>query len=397
MLLPVDEALERITTAVTPRTAESVALDLAHARVLAEPVLATTDNPPFHASAMDGYAVRAADVHDGAVLQQIGASQAGDGFSGVVEPGTCARIFTGAPVPEGADAVVMQEQTMADGQAITFLADTVSGKNIRSHGHDFHTGDVLIAPGTRLTPQHLALTAAANHSHVTVAKQLAVAIMATGDELVPPGSPLTAGKIVGSNTFGLKPLFAPFAGTVADCGIIPDDMGTLVDAIGSALAGQPDLLITTGGASVGEHDLVQDALKANGVEIDFWRIAMRPGKPLMFGRKGKTIVFGLPGNPVSALVTATVFVLPAMRAMLGEIPPAPVVLPLAAPLAPNGPRRHFIRAYRTLTAAGTTGVAPVGETDSGHLSSLAKSDCLIIQKEHEAGRNAGDPVEIILL
>lgn len=397
MLLPVDDALERIKSAVSPTGTEIVSLELAAGRILAETVLAKTDNPPFHASAMDGYAVRAADVRDGAILKMIGASQAGEGFSGSVVPGTCASIFTGAPVPEGADAVVMQEQTTAIGDAITFLADTIPGKNIRPHGQDFCSGDVLIEVGTRLTPQHLALAAAANNSGVTVSKSLSVALMATGDELVRPGSLLAPGQIVGSNSFGLSALFAPYAGTIEDHGIVRDDMATLVDAVRRALDGAPDVLVTTGGASVGEHDLVQDALKANGVEIDFWRIAMRPGKPLMFGRKGKTIVFGLPGNPVSAIVTATVFVLPAMRAMLGETPPAPKFMQLAAPLPPNGPRRHYVRAFSTSTDSGLTGVSPVGETDSGHLSSLAKSDCLIVQQPHDQGKTAGEPVEVIAL
>lgn len=315
MLLPVDDALQRIEAAITPKASETIAIDQAAGRVLAEPVLAVTDNPPFDASAMDGYAVRAEDMRDGAVLKQIGVSQAGLEFTGRVEIGTCARIFTGAPLPQGADTVVMQEQTTADGDAITFLAEISPGKNVRSQGHDFRTGDTLITPGTRLTARHIALAAAANQPSVSVTKQLSVTIAATGDELVMPGSPLPRGKIVGSNTFGLKPLLTPHAATVTDLGIIPDDMPSLSSALAQALDAQPDILITTGGASVGEHDLVQDALKANGVEIDFWRIAMRPGKPLMFGRKGNTVVFGLPGNPVSALVTATVIVLPAIRAM----------------------------------------------------------------------------------
>lgn len=397
MLLPVDEALARIMAAIAPKGSESVTLNEAAGRVLAAPVLATTDNPPFDASAMDGYAVRADDVRDGAVLRQIGVSQAGEAFAGTVSRGTCARIFTGAPIPEGADAVVMQEQTTADGEAITFLADSVPGKNVRPRGQDFRTGDTLIAAGARLSPNHIALIAAANHPKVTVTQAPRIAIMATGDELVPPGSPLPMGKIVGSNSFGLRALLAPYAAGITDWGIIPDDMDILNRAIGAALEDAPDILVTTGGASVGEHDLVQDALKANGVEIDFWRIAMRPGKPLMFGRKGRTVIFGLPGNPVSALVTATVFVLPAIRAMLGETPPARLMMPLASPLPANGPRRHFIRAFHTPAENGVTGVAPIGETDSGHLSSLAKSECLIIQHEHDEGRMAGEPVEVIEL
>ncbi|WP_196258295.1 molybdopterin molybdotransferase MoeA [Pelagibacterium limicola] len=397
MLLSVDEALQRIVSPLVPKQAETITLDRAVGRVLAAPVLATLDNPPFDASAMDGYAVRADEVREGVTLIQSGVSQAGKGFTGQVEAGTCVRIFTGAPIPTGADAVVMQEQTTAHGDAITFLADTAPGRNVRTQGHDFCNGDALIPIGTRLAPAHIALIAAANQPFATVTQAPKIAIMATGEELVPPGSPVPPGKIVGSNSFGLRALFSPHAGGIADFGIVPDDMEILVNAIGGALEDTPDILVTTGGASVGEHDLVQAALKANGVEIDFWRIAMRPGKPLMLGRKGNTTVFGLPGNPVSALVTATVFVMPAIRALLGETPPAPLMLPLAESLAPNGPRRHFIRACRRVDASGMTGVAPVGETDSGHLTSLARSDCLIVQLEHDTGKNAGEIVEVTLL
>lgn len=397
MLLSVDEALSRIHASIRPARPQSVPIAQAAGRVLAAPILAQTDNPPFDASAMDGYAVRADDVDNGSVLTLVGTSQAGAAYAGTVQQGQCVRIFTGAPVPAGADSVVMQEQTQAVGNAVTFLAECQTGKNVRPLGHDFTAGSILVPAGTTVTPAIVALIAAANHATCAIAKPPRLALMATGDELVLPGTALAPDHIVASNSFGLSALFAPFCDAVIDHGIVPDDREVLGKAISEALEAKPDILLTTGGASVGEHDFVQDMLKANGVEIDFWRIAMRPGKPLMFGRKGDTLVFGLPGNPVSAMVTAQVFVLPAVRAILGTPEPAPLVLPLADALPANGPRRHFIRARLAPCVDGRTGVAAIGQTDSGHLSSLSRSDCLIVQREHDQGKQTGDLVDVILL
>eukprot|EP00873_Tetraselmis_striata_P030420 jgi/Tetstr1/450684/TSEL_037720.t1 len=285
------KALDKSMTISGPRGSERVALAEAAGRVLAEDLRAKLFNPAFDVSAMDGYAVRAEDVRPGVTLRMVGASQAGAGFDGTVGPGQCARIFTGAPVPAGADAVIMQEEARAEGDAITFERDVAAGRSIRFRGEDFGQGDVLIAAGAVLDPRKIALAAAGNVAELAVSVRPRVALLATGDELVAPGGVVGPDQIVASNSVGLGAFFAGNGAQVRDLGIVADDRDMLGDALAGALADEPDILLTTGGASVGEHDFVQDMLKANGVDIDFWRIAMRPGKPLMFGRKGKTVVF----------------------------------------------------------------------------------------------------------
>ncbi|WMT90469.1 gephyrin-like molybdotransferase Glp [Pelagibacterium sp. H642] len=396
-MISVDEALARILSGVPALPAETLALPEAAARNLAEHVRARLFNPAFDVSAMDGYAVRAADVSPGTALRMIGASQAGAGFAGTVGSGECVRIFTGAPVPKGADAVIMQEEASAEGEAITFSKPVDPGRSIRFRGEDFAEGSILAPSGALLTPQRLALIAAGNVESVNVSTRPRIALLATGDELVPPGNPVGPDQIVSSNSVGLRALFEPHARAVTDHGIVGDDPDALKTVLDHVFASEPDVLMTTGGASVGEHDLVQDMLKASGVEIDFWRIAMRPGKPLMFGRRGKTMVFGLPGNPVSALVTARIFVLPAVLAMAGCSSPAPLYLPLADALPPNGPRRHFMRGRLLHDAEHGSRVEPIRQTDSGHLTSLASADALIVQDEHCAGKRAGDLVQVHLL
>ncbi|AEQ51391.1 gephyrin-like molybdotransferase Glp [Pelagibacterium halotolerans] len=391
-MISVDEALERILKSVRPLGSERVALAESAGRVLAEDLRAKLFNPAFNVSAMDGYAVRAEDVRPGVTLRMVGASQAGAGFDGTVGPGQCTRIFTGAPVPAGADAVIMQEETRAEGNAITFDCDVAPGRSVRFRGEDFAQGDVLIATGAVLDPRKIALAAAGNVARLSISARPRVALLATGDELVAPGGVVGPDQIVASNSVGLAAFFSGHGAQVRDLGIVADDRDVLGDALARALADGPDILLTTGGASVGEHDFVQDMLKANGVDIDFWRIAMRPGKPLMFGRKGKTVVFGLPGNPVSALVTARIFVLPALQKMMGGALPAPLYLPLADALPPNGPRRHFMRGRLVSDAEQGTRVAPIRQTDSGHLSSLAAADVLIVQDENCPGKVRGDLV-----
>lgn len=396
-MISVDEALERILKSVRPLGSERVSLAEAARRVLAEDVRAKLFNPAFDVSAMDGYAVRAEDVQPGVTLRMIGASQAGAGFDGTVGPGQCARIFTGAPVPSGADAVIMQEETRAEGDAITFECDVAAGRSIRFRGEDFSQGDVLVAAGAALDPRKIALAAAGNVADVAVSVRPRVALLATGDELVAPGGVVGPDQIVASNSVGLGAFFTGHGAQVRDLGIVADDRDVLGDALGRALAEKPDILLTTGGASVGEHDFVQDMLKANGVDIDFWRIAMRPGKPLMLGRTGKTVVFGLPGNPVSALVTARIFVLPAVLKMMGGTLPAALYLPLAEDLPPNGPRRHFMRGRLVSDAERGTQVEPIRQTDSGHLSSLASADVLIVQDENCSGKARGEIIAAHLL
>ena len=393
-LLPVDDALRIILSHVPAVSAEDVPLAQATGRVLAAPLVARHDQPPFDASAMDGYAMRAADVAEGAWLDVIGASQAGAGFSGTVGHGQAVRIFTGAPVPPGADTVIMQEEAVREGDRVRFTAPARLGHSVRPKGNDFATGQLLLAKGTHLSPMQIAVAAASNHADLMVARRPRIALVATGDELVLPGTPLGPDQIVASNSFGLAAMLAPYVETAADHGIVTDDAALLRARLGEALAAQPDFLITTGGASVGEHDLVQGVLKELGVTLDFWRINMRPGKPLMFGTRGHTLVFGLPGNPVSAMVTALVFIKPALRAFLGHAEPAPWTLPLAAPTPPNTARRHFMRARLVHTPTGPM-ADPISQTDSGHTSSLATADLLIVQPEHDPGQPTGSLVRAL--
>ncbi|MGB3026035.1 gephyrin-like molybdotransferase Glp [Paradevosia shaoguanensis] len=398
-LLPVETALAKIFERIPAPQPEIVALPEANGRVLLEPLLARHNQPPFNASAMDGYAVRAEDFAEGAStsVRLVGTSQAGSAYSGTLNSGEAVRIFTGAPVPDGANCVMMQEvATVTEGRA-SFSELPKAGKSIRPMGYDFANGEALLAPGTRLTPYSLALAAAANAPTLTVARRPTISVLSTGDELVLPGTALAPSQIVASNAFGLVPLLSPFAQTVTDHGIARDDFSDLRGKLEAAL--EADIVVTSGGASVGDHDIVQDVLKDLGVEIDFWRINMRPGKPLMFGTRGKSLIFGLPGNPVSAMVTATVFLLPALRRWLGEDEPLGprLVLPLAEPLPPNTARRHFQRATIETVGSGATRIRPISETDSGHTSSLARAHALIIQPENDPGQPAGALVEVIPL
>ncbi|KQN72842.1 gephyrin-like molybdotransferase Glp [Devosia sp. Leaf64] len=393
-LLPVDDALNRILARVPEVVGESVALGDAAGRVLAAPVIATHDQPPFNASAMDGYAMRAADVAEGVWLKVIGMSQAGAGFAGSVGAGEAVRIFTGAPVPEGADTVIMQEEAERNGDLVRFTAPARLGHSIRPRGYDFAVGRTILERGTRLGAFQVAVAAAANAGTVSVARRPKIALLATGDELVLPGTVLGPDQIVASNSVGLAASLAPFAETVTDFGIARDSRENLDAVLDRIFASDPDVVVTTGGASVGEHDLVQAALVEHGVTLDFWRINMRPGKPLMFGTRGKTLVFGLPGNPVSAMVTAEIFIKPALRHWLGLPEVEALHLPLLGPTPKNTARRHFMRA-RVTTLDGVTGLLPINETDSGHTSSLAAADALIVQPEFDPGQMAGTVVSAL--
>jgi molybdopterin molybdotransferase len=261
-------------------------------------------------------------------------------------------------------------------------------------GNDFSVGQRLIEPGTVLTPMQLAVAAAANSSHVVVAVRPRLALLATGDELVLPGQALGRDQIVASNSFGLGPLLAPYAETLRDYGIAPDERTALRLRLEAVFADEPDVLVTTGGASVGDHDIVQEVLIELGVTLDFWRINMRPGKPLMFGTIGRTLIFGLPGNPVSAMVTAVVFIKPALREWLGHKAFTHWRLPLGGPTPANSARRHFMRATMTVADAGLTAL-PIPQTDSGHTSSMTHADLLIVQPEFDAGKPGGAIVEAI--
>jgi len=398
-LLPVEDALGRIFAKVPRPQAETVPLDQARDRVLAAALLARHNQPPFDSSAMDGYAVRAQDVVPNQPLKLIGTAQAGQRFVGLMGPGQCVRIFTGAPMPIGADSVIMQEEATPHGNAISFAQTPAVGRSVRKTGNDFARGQELLAPGTQLTPAALSLAAAANQPSVTVARRLRIALLATGDELVQPGTSLGPDQIVASNSFGLSAMLAPYAERIMDLGIVRDDKAAIDAALLRAIDAGVDVIVTTGGASVGERDLVREVMLDLGVALDFWRIAMRPGKPLMFGTRGKTLVFGLPGNPVSALVTASVFIRPALRKWLGVTnPTGPMLrLPLLDAIPANTARRHFLRARIVTPETGMTSVDPITETDSAHTSSLASADALIIQPENDPGQPAGTYVDVIRL
>lgn len=398
-MISVDEALERIFAQLPPIQTEALPLLRAHRRVLAAPLVASHTQPPFDSSAMDGYAVRAAEVAPGQRLKLAGTSQAGARFVGMMERGQCVRIFTGAPMPIGADAVIMQEEASASGNHVTFEKSPRPGQNVRRAGMDFQRGQQLLSAGLALTPAMLTLAATANQPSVTVTRRPTIAVLATGDELVPPGSSLGPDQIVASNSYGLIPLLQPYAERVIDLGIVRDDKKALEAALLQAFDAGIDILLTTGGASVGERDYVRDVLVDLGVTLDFWKLRMRPGKPLMFGKRGRTLVFGLPGNPVSALVTAIVVLRPTLRHMTGHADPLGprLDMPLAAPLPANGPRRHFVRATLGSGPGGLQHVTPIAETDSSHTSSLALADALIVQPEGDSGRAMGDLAEVIPL
>ena len=324
--------------------------------MLARNLSALRTQPPFANSAMDGYALRAADTaKTPATLTVIGESAAGRAFVGAVGSGQAVRIFTGAPMPDGADAIVVQEDVRREGERIHLVSAVCAGDNLRAAGMDFHRGETLIAAGRRLTPRDVALAAAANHVDVPVRRRARVAILATGDELVPPGATPGPAQIVASNNFAVAGVVLSCGGIPIDIGIATDTLQALEEAIGRARDAEADVLVTLGGASVGDYDLVQKALVAAGMQLGFWRIAMRPGKPLMQGRLGSMRVLGLPGNPTSSMVCATLFLRPLLRALNGE--PDPGADPsergrLAVDLPANGPRQDYMRAGLSRDADG---------------------------------------------
>ena len=396
-LLSVAEALSRVTRGLAPLEAERVALDKADGRVLAEDVAARLTQPPFDASAMDGYAVRAADVAAVPVtLKVAGQSLAGAGFRGRVGPGEAVRIFTGAPVPEGADLIVIQENA-EEGPGSVTVRDASGGPHIRPRGQDFAEGEVLLTAGTRLGPRELMLAAAMNQVDLPVRRKPRVAILATGNEVMPPGSELAADQIVSSVPYGIAALVARHGGEAMPLGIARDDPESIL-ALARAGSGA-DILVTIGGASVGEYDLVASALKSEGLELDFWKIAMRPGKPLLFGRLGNQRILGLPGNPVSALVCAEVFLVPMLGRLLGateEPRPLPeAVLGMALPA--NGPREHYVRARSEWREDGVRVVTPLPSQDSSLVAALARADCLIVRPADAPGLPQGASVRIMPL
>jgi len=389
-MIPVAEALTRLFALLRPLGAEEVPLTRAAGRVTPGPIPALRSQPPFAASAMDGYAV-AGDPAPGDSFEVIGEAAAGHPFGGSCGPGEAVRIFTGAPVPEGTSRVLIQEDVRREGDRITLGDGADPGPHVRPAGGDFREGEALPGP-RRLSARDLALLAAMGHAKIAVARVPEVALIATGDELVQPGEPTGPGQIVASNSYGLA---ARLTGLGARCRLLPiarDTEAALRQSF--ELARGADLIVTIGGASVGDHDLVAPVAEALGMDRVFYKIAMRPGKPLMAGRLGEAVVVGLPGNPVSAMVCGEVFLRPVLAAMQG-LPAQPVpttALPLAHAMPEGGPREHYMRARRT-----PAGVEVFGRQDSSLLSVLSQADCLAIRPVAAPAARAGEPIAVIPL
>lgn len=398
-LLAVDEALERILEGVHPVAAESLPLSQAADRVLAAPVLALRTHPPFDASAMDGYAVRAEDIESApAPLEVIGESAAGHGFDGSVTAGTAVRIFTGAPLPEGADTILIQENARAIEEGrIEALQSVAAGRHIRKAGLDFAEGDIVLEQGRALDPAALSLAAAAGHASVSVIRRPLVAIIATGDELVPPGTMPGPHQIIASNNFGVAALAERDGADILDLGIVPDDRAALASAIRRAREAGAQVIVTLGGASVGEHDITRDVLADEGMTLSFWKIAMRPGKPLIFGRFEDASVLGLPGNPVSSLICAHLFLSPLVRRLGGRIY-APDLRPaeLGQPMPANDSRRDYVRATVALGPRGLV-ATPFSVQDSSMLSILAAANALVVRAPDAPAAEIGDRCQVLML
>jgi molybdopterin molybdotransferase len=397
-VIAVEEARDRILAAFAPLPGEVVGIAEAFGRVLAGDVAARLDRPRDALSAMDGYAVRAADTGSAPVsLEVIAEIPAGGRFDGEIGSGRCARIFTGAPLPAGADAVVIQENTGAlpDGR-IEIREAVAPGRHVRPPGQDFRQGDVLLTAGHCLTARDIGLAAAMNRPWLSVRRRPRITLLATGDELVRPGEPLGRDGILSVNTLALAALVTACGGVPVDLGVAPDDrtsLRTLAEAAGGA-----DVLVTSGGASVGKHDLIREVLGAGGADIDFWRIAMRPGKPLMFGRFAGVPLLGLPGNPVSAQICALLFLRPILFRLQGLAaePIAPPTARLGCALPGNDARRDFLRARFARDGNGSLQVTPFPVQDSAMLAPLAAADALIDRAPHAPPAAPGDTVPVLL-
>ena len=395
-MISVEEARRRILAAFSPLAPETVSLVDAFGRVLAEDVVARVTQPPVAVSAMDGYAVRAADVVKIPVtLRQIGVAPAGTAFAGAVGPGECVRIFTGGPVPAGADAIVIQEDAESDGERVAIRESAAAGHYVRPAGLDFSAGEVGLSAGRTLSARDVGFAAAMNRPWLKVRRRPRVAIVSTGDEIVLPGDPVGPSQIVSSNGPALAAFVQACGGEPIHLGVVPDSLDA-IRAIADGARGA-DLLVTSGGVSVGEHDLVRPALETRGLAVDFWQIAMRPGKPLMFGRIGDTAVLGLPGNPVSSLVCALIFLEPALARMLGraDTDGRHAMAILGADLPANDRRQDYLRATLWRDAAGRMVATPFAKQDSSMLSLLAKADCLVLRPPHVPATKAGATVDII--
>ncbi len=399
-LMPVAEALERVLAEAEPLPAEPTPLTHAHGRVLAADVAALRTQPPADVSAMDGYAVRSADVVQVPVeLKLVGEVAAGHPFAGTVGHGEAARIFTGGVLPPGTDAVVIQENTARQGDTVVVAASAGKGKHVRVEGLDFKRGAVLLAKGRRLSDRDVALAAAMNHPSVPLHRRPRVAVLATGDELVMPGSTPGFGEIVYSNGYATMALARREGCEVVDLGIVPDRLAETAAAVRRARDIGADILVTSGGASVGDYDLVQKALAGEGLTLSFWKVALRPGRPMMHGRLGAMHVLGLPGNPVSAYVCGVLFLVPLIRQLAGrgDVEPVLETARLGCALPQNDERADYMRATLALGADGVPVATPAAVQDSSMLVPLAGADCLVVRAPHAQAANAGDRCSIVRL
>jgi molybdopterin molybdotransferase len=396
--LSVVDALARILADVVPLPSEEAPLMEARGRVLTRDLAALRTQPPDALSAMDGYAVRGGDVaHVPARLRVIGEVPAGRPFDRPVGVGEAARIFTGGIVPAGADTIIIQENTTREEDTVVVKHAAAPGRYVRAQGLDFKAGDCPLSCGHRLTARDLALAAAMNHATLPVHRRPRVAVLATGDELVPPGTPPAPGQIVHSNSFLLTALIREEGAEAFDLGIVPDRLDATVAALRRALAHNIDVLVTTGGASVGDYDLVQKALASEGMALSFWKIAMRPGRPMMHGRLGTAHVLGLPGNPVSTYVCALLFLFPLLRRLSGR---TDLTLPveqarLGRDLAANDEREEYMRATLAPDSAGALIATPFANQDSSLLTPLARADALLIRPAFAPAAPAGEVCNII--
>jgi molybdopterin molybdotransferase len=399
-LLSVADARARVLQDAAALSVEMLPLADAHGRVLAEDVAARITQPPADVSAMDGYAVRAMDIATvPTTLKVIGEVAAGHPFAGTVGAGEAARIFTGGVLPAGADTVVIQENTTRADSTVIVNITAAKGRNIRYHGLDFSRGDLLLRKGRRLTDRDVMLAAAMNHTALPVHRSPKVAVLGTGDELVPPGSTLKPGEVIYSNGFALMALARREGATVIDLSTVPDRVEDTVAAIRHARDLNVDILVTCGGASVGDHDLVQKSLAAEGLALSFWKIALRPGRPMMNGRLGAMHVLGLPGNPVSAYVCALLFLTPLIRRLGGRTDLGPDIASavLGCDLPANDERADYLRSSLATGPDGIPVATPLTIQDSSMTAALAMADCLVIREPHAPRATAGVPCAIVKL
>lgn len=398
-LLPVDDALKALLEHAQPLGDEWVPLKEASGRILSQDLISKRTHPPFNASAMDGYAVKYSDAATiGARLKQVGESAAGKGFHGTFQQGECVRIFTGAPVPHSADTVLIQENTqIISDNLIEVTTPAEQGRHIRPKGYDFQKDEVLLNQGRKIDFTALTLAASMNYELLPVFKKPKVAILATGDELVNPGQDPGLDQIIASNSHGIMALCDHIGAHVTDLGIAHDHFDQIEAAIDQAIDLNTNLLVTIGGASVGNHDLVQQALKNRGMDLNFWKIAMRPGKPLMFGTIGPMRVLGLPGNPASSLVTSILFLSPLIKALAGDDSRTKIISAATTkPLKDNDRRQDYLRSFAEQQPDGTYLITPFDKQDSSLMSIFAKANALLIRPPFAPLQKEGDLCDIIL-